>query len=102
MPESALFTDHIVHAGTTDTGMRFCQFWGDTKVAGMTAQVCFAAMGDRDDGVDFSVRSYCPTDLIPEVLDAYRLFLDGGNLQRTHTVVWDFGTPTFTTEGNKE
>jgi len=102
MPESALFTDHIVHAGTTDTGMRFCQFWGDTKIAGFTAQVCFASMEDRNGAVTFQVRPYCPRDLIPEVLDAYRLFLDGGNLQRTHTVVWDFGTPTFTPEGNKE
>lgn len=96
-------TERIIHSGTTDVGMRFCQFWGDTKVAGMTVEACFAYMADRDGAVDFHVRPYCPRELIPEILDAYRLFLEGGNLDRTHDCSWGSGKPFFTPtqEGTK-
>lgn len=93
---AALFTDHKLIAGKTESGNLYAQFWGPSKVAGIVSDGCWAWMNSVDVGsFAFGVSHDCPDDLIPEVLEAWAAFRAGDLPEPTHTVEWRFSRPIF-------
>lgn len=87
----------IIVSGTTGSGTRFVQFWGEEKVAGRVAQMCAAEMNL---GAEFAPRllmiaQQCPAEWVPVVLEVFERFRAGEVVEGTHTVAWEFGKPTF-------
>lgn len=84
----------IIISGTTGSDRRFCQFWGPYKIAGRSRDECLASMSSSD---GLEVDSQCPPGWLTPVWEAYTLLVAGGIPVATHTVVWGFGRPTFST-----
>ncbi len=87
----------IIISGTTGSGTRFVQFWGQMKIAGQTSNVCQAEMNL---GHEFAPRlltiaQECPSEWIDTVLATFARFRAGEAIKATHTAQWDWGKPTF-------
>lgn len=88
----------MVLSGTTGSGTRFVQFWGEEKVAGRVAQMCAAEMnlGGEFAPRQLVIAQQCPPEWVPVVLEVFERFRAGETVDATHTVAWKFGKPTFT------
>lgn len=89
-------TAPIIISGTTGefNERRFCQFWGETKMAGVLGLQCLAATDSSTGGLQLN--ALCPTEWHEQVWLAFRIVRDGGIPVATHAGVYNFGKPTFT------
>jgi len=73
----------------------YAQFWGETKVAGITSAACLVSMEGTSRGVRMLVHEEMPSEWLPAALEAYALLGRGEVPQPTHDVDWVFSQPVF-------
>lgn len=92
-------TAPIVLTGETSSGNRFVQFWNDrAKIAGQTVTEMVVSMNSSIEfGRErFRIGPGCPDVWVDAAVAAFDEFRAGRIVRATHTVVWEFGNPVFT------
>jgi hypothetical protein len=90
----------IIIAGTTDNETRFVHYWTEhERIAGRDVTFCRASLLDGNAYAPDLIRIArgCPPAWIDRILADFAVFRFGGEIEPTHTVIWTYGEPTFTT-----
>jgi hypothetical protein len=91
-----LFGDYKIVTGVTGSGTRYLQVWGVGKVLRSTTDLQWMSATTQEVGsARFAIYHECPAEVDGAMWELYQQFL-AGEVLPTHTMMWDFGKPTFT------